>query len=89
MIFEDRINQLMKDDFYLHRACNRYGPKEFQVIIGHKTRLYMGEGDSLSEALDKAMSNYEKGERWPPGRKRVISYRELDDTMKDLGIELD
>ena len=91
MIFEDRVDSLLEKDFYLHRACNRLGPKKFQVIIGNKTRLYVGEGNTLSEALTEAMNNYEKGETWPPihlRKKYASSYKELDDTLKDFGIDL-
>ena len=91
MTFEDRVDWLLENGFYLHRACNRLGPKKFQVIIGKKTRLYVGKGDTLSEALTEAISNYEKGETWPPAhlrKKYASSYKELDDTLKGVGIDL-
>ena len=91
MTFEESIDLLIEKDFYLHRACNRLGPNKYHVMIGKEARLYVGEGDTLSEALTKAEGNYEKGEIWPPARlrsKHAGSYRELDDTLKDLGIDL-
>lgn len=91
MTFEDRIDSLIDDGFYLYRASNRLGPKKYHVMIGKKAKLYVGKGDTLSEALTEAVDNYEKGEIWPPIhlRKRyAVSYKELDDTLKDLGIDL-
>ena len=93
MIFEDRVDQLLEDGFYLHRACNRLGFKRFHIMIGKNIRLYEGKGDTLSEALTEAISNYEKGETWPPAHLRKasssVSYEELDGNLKDLGIDLD
>ena len=98
MTFEDRIDGLLENGFYLHRACNHLGPNKFHIIIGKKARLYVGEGNTLSEALTEAVDNYEKGETWPPAwlRHEVFNgyeehaggYKELDDTLKDLGIDL-
>ena len=91
MTFEDSIDLLMEKDFYLQRAHSQFGPKKFHVMIGQKTRLYAGEGNTLSEALTEAVDNYEKGEIWPPVRlrnKHASSYKELDDTLKDFGIDL-
>ena len=91
MTFEDHVDQLSENGFYLHRACNRLGLKKFHVIIGKKIRLYEGKADTLSEALIEAVSNYEKGETWPPAhlrKKHTSSYKELDDALKDVGIDL-
>ena len=99
MTFEDSIDLLLEKGFYLHRASNRLGPNKFHIIIGKKARLYVGVGGTLSEALAEAVDNYEKGETWPPAwlRHKVANrykghaggYKELDDTLKDLGIDLD
>ena len=91
MTFEDRVDQLLENGFYLHRACNRLGFKKFHIMIGKDIKLYEGKGDTLSEALTEAINNYEKGETWPPAhlrKKHAGSYKELDDTLKDLGIDL-
>ena len=45
MTFEDNINQLLEDGFYLHRACSHFGLKKFHIMIGKGVRLYVGEGD--------------------------------------------
>ena len=90
MTFEDSIDLLIERGFYLQRACSHFGLSKFHVIIGMKTRLYAGGGDTLSKALTEAMDNYEKGETWPPLKNRhTSSHKELDDTLKDLGIDLD
>ena len=90
MTFEDHINLLIAEDFYLHRAFNHFGSNKFHVMIGKRTILYLGEGGTLSEALDKAVDNHDKGEAWPPMlRERIISRKESDDRLKGLGIDLD
>ena len=93
MIFEDRVDWLVENGFYLHRACSHFGHKKFHVMIGKGVRLYVGEGDTLSNAFTEAMDNYEKGETWPPAYLRKasssVSYEELDGKLKDLGIDLD
>ena len=92
MTFEDRIDQLLENGFYIHRVCGPFGLKKFHIMIGKKVRLYVGEGDTLSDALTEAVNNYEKGETWPPAHLRTTSsstsYEELDGKLKDLGIDL-
>ena len=92
MTFEDSIDLLLEKDFYLQRAHSQFGPKKFHVMIGQKTKLYAGEGNTLSEALTEAISNHEKGKIWPPVRLRKasssVSHKELDDELKDFGIDL-
>ena len=93
MTFEDSIDQLVEDGFYLHRACSHFGSSKFHIMIGKGVKLYVGGGDTLPDALTEAVNNHEKGETWPPAHLRrassSISYEELDDKLKDLGIDLD
>ena len=92
MTFEDRVDWLLENGFYLHRACTSCGFKKFHIMIGKDTRLYEGWGDTLSEAFTASINHYEKGETWPPAhlrKKHASSYKELDDTLKNLGIDLD
>ena len=93
MTFEDRVDWLLENNFYLYRVCNLFGPKKFHIIIGKGTNIYAGGGDTLSEAFTDVMSSYEKGEIWPPVHLRKasssVSYEELDGKLKDLGIDLD
>ena len=92
MIFEDRVDWLLENGFYLHRACTYSGAKNFRVIIGKGDRLYLGEENTLSDAFTESMNNYEKGETWPSARPRKasssVSYEELDGELKNLGIDL-
>lgn len=91
MIFEERVDWLLENDFYLYRVCSKFGPKKFHIIIGKGTKIYAGAGDTLSESFTDVMSNYEKGETWPPAhirKKHSVSYEELDSKLKSLGMDL-
>ena len=92
--FEDRVYWLIENGFFLHRACTHFSLFNFHIIIGKDGRLYGAGGDTLSEAFTEAMNNYEKRETWPPtahlkGASNPTSYEDLNNTLKDLGIDLD